>query len=466
MLRYAPFALIWLIGIPFAVWLVLAPSNADPRYWQVDIVDVKLGSTDVFNPAENAKDKTTLKDAAKSNTLPFAPPPKMDGGFSPPPPLPSDGIRIKALNPDLQEDTDHGTLPRAAADGRAPWQYYARPFPPDDKRPRLAIIVKDMGLSAAGVTDGIATLPGTITFAFSPYADDLAKSMQSARDAGHETMLELPLEVPPGSTEDPGTLAVSSTQTTSVNQDNFFKLLSHMPGCVGVITEGGQQLVNNQNMIQPLMQNLSTRGLLMVDDTQQNETLTPLIAEQLKAPWARSLFSIDGTLSQDAMDAAMGKAVEAAKQNGRAVVIAGAEPLTRATIANWARRLDREGVVALAPISAVVTLGSAQAAPQVAPAPAPDNTSQVPAGAPPGNTPANAPNAPNTPGNAPGVMQPPPEVTPPSDDSSITPPDGSMNLLNPKASNGAPAPNLLDPSKSAATPAPPPVPPVSPQANH
>lgn len=439
MLRLAPFALIWLIGLPFVIWLLLAKPNADPRYWQVDAADVKLGSTEVFNPVEDDK-KSSLENAANKSALP-PPAQKLTTtpGFSAPPPIADDGVKIKALNPDLQEDSDHGTLPRVAADGRAPWQYYSRPFSPDDKRPRLAIIIKDMGLSAAGVTDSIATLPGTISFAFSPYADDLAKAMQSARDAGHETLMELPLEVPPGSTEDPGTLAISSSQTSSVNQDNFLKLLAHMPGCVGVITDGGSQLVNNQSMLQPLMQNLFARGLLMVDDTQQNETSSPLFAEQLKSPWARSLFSIDATLSQDAMDVAMSKAVDAAKQNGRAVVVAGALPLMRATIANWAHRLNREGAVALAPISAVVTLGSAQALPATAtPAPAADASA---------TTPAQATSQTSIPPNAPGVMQPPPDAAPPADDNT-SPPDGSLNLLNPKQSNSV-VPNVLDPSKPA-----------------
>jgi len=426
MLRYAPFALIWAVGLPFVVWLLIAPRVADPRYWQVDAVDITLGSTQVFNPVDtaiSADQKPNLNNAAKSAAL--SPPPKSDvPGFTPPPALTSDGIKINAQNPDLQEDSDHGLLPKIAADGRAPWQYYARPFPADDKRPRLAIIIKDMGLSQSAVQDSITALPGTVTFAFSPYADDLAKAMQSTRDAGHETMLELPLEIPPGSTVDTGTFTISTSQTSAVNQDNFLKLLSRMLGCVGVITDGGQQLVNNENMLRPLMQNLLVRGLLLVDDTQQNETLSPLIAEQLKAPWARSLFSIDATLSQDAMDVAMSKAVEAAKQNGRAVVVASASPLTRSVVANWAHRIDREGTVVLVPITAVTTLGSAT------------QLAVIPATSPVVGT-----------SSAPGVMQPPQDAESPTMDDNAAAPGGSVNLLNPKTPDGAPAPSILDPSK-------------------
>ena len=426
MLRTAPFALIWLIGLPLLLWLVMAPRTADPRYWQVDQVDIKLGSTSVFNPAEQtpADKKPTLSDAAKTAALP-APKAKDQnsmGGVLSPPHISADGIKINALNPDLQEDSAQGPIPKLTADGRAPWQYYARPFSTDDKRPRLAIIIKDIGLSQSALQDNLATLPGAISFAFSPYADDLAKSMQSVRDAGHETLLELPLELPPGSTNDNGILTLSSVQTSSVNEDNFLKLLTRMLGCVGVITDGGERLVNNDTMLRPLMQNLLAHGLLIVDDTQQNETLSPLIAEQIKAPWARTLFRVDAVLSQDEIDAAMGKAVAAAKQNGSAVVVASTSALTRSIVANWVRRLEHEGV-ALAPISAVATIGSA------------GQTTALPQG----TTPVVQP--------PPGVMTPPPgETTPPTD--APEPATGPVNLLNPN--NGAPATNLLDPSKPPA----------------
>ncbi|HCM83063.1 MAG TPA: divergent polysaccharide deacetylase family protein [Alphaproteobacteria bacterium] len=412
LLRYGPFALIWLIGGAFLLWLIIAPRIADPRYWQVDAVDIKLGSTAVFNQYD--ENKNTMNDAANnpSQTPEQAVPQTEDPGLAPLSALADDGVRINALNPDLQEDGTHGPIPKKLGD-RAPWQYYARPFPADDARPRIAIVVKDMGLSDSGLKDSLLTLPGPVSFAFSPYADNLSHAMQSARDRGHETLLQLPLEVPPGAIVDVGTQAISSAQTAAVNQDNLFKLLAHMPGSVGVITEGGQRLANNESMLKPLMENLWGRGLLMIDDTQQNETLSPLFAEQLKMPWARSLLRVDEILTRNAIDEAMKKAVALAKENGRAVVVTGASPLARSMIANWTPRLEREGI-ALAPVSAVVTLGSA---------------GQV---------------------SLPEQQLAPNVMTEETEDDTATPtaaePEtGPINLLNP----GTNVPNILDPAKPA-----------------
>ena len=47
----------------------------------------------------------------------------------------------------LIEESPRGPLPRIGADGRTPWQTYARPFFHDDKRPRIALVVGPMGIS-------------------------------------------------------------------------------------------------------------------------------------------------------------------------------------------------------------------------------------------------------------------------------------------------------------------------------
>lgn len=49
----------------------------------------------------------------------------------------------------LQENSTVGLLPRIAADGRRPWQVYARPVPPGaTKGARVAILVAGLGVSA------------------------------------------------------------------------------------------------------------------------------------------------------------------------------------------------------------------------------------------------------------------------------------------------------------------------------
>ena len=81
----------------------------------------------------------------------------------------------------LIEQSDQGPLPRVGEDGRQPWQVYARPFDQNDARPRIAVIVTGLGLSAAATEAAIKLLPGAVTLAFDPYAPGLEAWIVMAR---------------------------------------------------------------------------------------------------------------------------------------------------------------------------------------------------------------------------------------------------------------------------------------------
>ena len=92
------------------------------------------------------------------------------------------------------QDRAEGPLPRVGADGRTPWQTYARPFFHDDKRPRIALVIGPMGISSNATSRAIEGLPGAVTLTFSSTADQLGIWVDQARRLGHEVMLDLPAE--------------------------------------------------------------------------------------------------------------------------------------------------------------------------------------------------------------------------------------------------------------------------------
>ena len=399
-IRYAPYGVIWLFAIPFFLWFAFAPRTADPRFWQVDAVEIRLGSSQVHNPADDSQ-APTLDQAALKSAEPAPVERTADPELAPPPILPSDGVQIAAVDARFQEESSHGPVPKIADDGTAPWQYYARPFDAADTRPRLAIVIQDMGLSEAATMDAIKTLPGQVTLAFSSYGDGIEKHMQAARDAGHETLVQLPLEVPAGATVDVGPDMISAAHTAAVNQDNLIKLLAKANGSIGFITMGGGRLVNNEKLLKPLMKNIRDRGLVFIDNTRQAETLSPLFAEEFASPWARTAIRLDVALSRASMEEALAGAIGAAHDNGNVIVVAGSSPLARSVLANGVNQIERAGV-ALVPVSAIITQGSATDAPVV----------EMP--------------------SPPGLEETKDRLAEPSAE---MPEDGPINLLNPDASD-------------------------------
>ena len=96
-------------------------------------------------------------------------------------------------HPALIEQGRYGLMPIISADGREAWQVYARPFNDSDPSPLIALVIVELGMSRAN-SHNVLRLPGVVTFAFSPYAEGLEEWVRQARSAGHEVLLEVPME--------------------------------------------------------------------------------------------------------------------------------------------------------------------------------------------------------------------------------------------------------------------------------
>ena len=126
---------------------------------------------------------------------PQAPPPEARPGSAPRAP----GAAIIGPQEALTEpapDFPGSRLPRTgrAADGATilPMQVYAAGYDPHDTRPRVALLLAGMGLSAAGSGDAVTQLPPGVSLAYSPYA--VSPDLDQARTHGHELLVSIPME--------------------------------------------------------------------------------------------------------------------------------------------------------------------------------------------------------------------------------------------------------------------------------
>ncbi|MBZ0217697.1 MAG: divergent polysaccharide deacetylase family protein, partial [Fimbriimonadaceae bacterium] len=102
-----------------------------------------------------------------------------------------------AGDPRLIEQTRAGSLPKIGPEGQRASVVYARPSrinPANADEPKIAILVTGLGISASGTSEAIQRLPGEISLAFAPYGGDLQRWIGKARRAGHEVLLQVPME--------------------------------------------------------------------------------------------------------------------------------------------------------------------------------------------------------------------------------------------------------------------------------
>ncbi|QCO14691.1 divergent polysaccharide deacetylase family protein [Azospirillum brasilense] len=257
--------------------------------------------------------------------------------------------------PGLVEDSRNGPLPRIAEDGRKPWQVYARPFPAADRRPRIAIVLAEMGISGVTTGNALQKLPPTITLAFVPYAERLDNWVERARGKGHEVMLSIPMEPQDYPRNDPGPNALLSMLPPERNMERLEWSLGKAVGYVGITSTTGSKFTANPDAVNPVVAAMKARGLMVLDARANPRSVAGTLAGQAGVPRAFADRVIDRDLSRGAIDDQLAELEAIAKANGAAVGIGAPYPSTIERINLWLTGLADRGI-AIVPVSAVANM--------------------------------------------------------------------------------------------------------------
>ncbi|MEQ8395907.1 divergent polysaccharide deacetylase family protein [Thalassobaculum sp.] len=263
-----------------------------------------------------------------------------------------DGVRLAAVDPTLLETKDEAKLPIIGPDGRQPWSTYARPFNLDDSRPRVAVVMIGVGFGKDITEKAITLLPGAISLSFSPYVRNIETQMARARQAGHETLLDLPMEPLDFPRDDPGPSTLLTSLSLVDNLNRLEWILGRAPGYVGVTTWMGSQFTTVEDALMPVLQGLRQRGLMFVDSRSSSRSIATELASSIQLPRAFNNTFIDQTPSAVTIDRALASLEATARQQRYAVGIARPLPVTIERLSRWAGTLEGKGI-ALAPISAI-----------------------------------------------------------------------------------------------------------------
>ena len=258
---------------------------------------------------------------------------------------------IPAPDAILQEQGRFGPLPRVGADGRTSIRAYAGQFDRQDTRPRIGIVVADIGISNTQTEDAIRRLPPAVTLAISPYAPRAAQVAERLRAKGVESLVGLPMEPAGYPLNDPGNRALLTGRSGPENMANLEWVLSRFPGYVGVIGVvggmRGERFAAMEQSYHALQESLRNRGLLYLD-------ARPGVNAPLRA-WGRSVDVIlDEPATRAEIEKRLGELEAIAKARGSALGLAHAPtPVVIDRLVAWAAGLERRGVV-LTPVTALI----------------------------------------------------------------------------------------------------------------
>ena len=264
--------------------------------------------------------------------------------------LPS-GLLV-APDPTLAEPTPRGLIPKIGADGRQPWSAYARPFDEPATRPRLAIVLHDMGLNAQLTMLAAERLPPAISFAFSPYAPDLAVQVDMARTAGHEVLLGLPMEPFDYPASDPGPYTLLTSLSEQENTRRLDWVLARAPGYIGFSNLMGGKYTSSPEHMRIIATRLKQRGLMFVDARTAPRSVAARIVREAGGVYAFVNRQIDAQPTAQLIDARLEELERTARSSGIAIGGALPYPVTLDRLLAWSSGLEAKGI-ALAPVSAI-----------------------------------------------------------------------------------------------------------------
>lgn len=175
-------------------------------------------------------------------------------------------VSIASPSAKLLRRSAYGKIPRISATGEKASRYYARAFKENDL-PIVGLIVGGLGLNRAITERAIDELPPSVTLAFAPYSKDLVFWSKRARDAGHEIMIEIPMENRKGDAETLGPAALLTTRTTAENTQRLDWILSRFQGYFGATNYLGAKFSGDRHAMAAVLDIIKGAGLAYIDDT-------------------------------------------------------------------------------------------------------------------------------------------------------------------------------------------------------
>ena len=219
------------------------------------------------------------------------------------------------------------------------------------KRPVIAIVVDDLGLSLAR-SERIFALKPPLTLAFLPYADRLSQQSRQALEDGHELLLHLPME-PENGDFDPGPRALMSDSERKKIISDLQWNLGRFSGYVGINNHMGSRFTADRKGMKTVMGEIKKRGLLYLDSLTTNSSKGPMLARQMGVPYAVRHVFLDNVISYNAIRDRLNDLEKVAREQGFAIGICHPHDATIQALKSWLKTLDQRGLV-LVPLSSIV----------------------------------------------------------------------------------------------------------------
>ncbi len=229
------------------------------------------------------------------------------------------------------------------------------PAPLGSARPKVAIIVDDMGRDKESV-ERLLAIEAPLAFAVLPHLPYSSYTARRAHAHGRDVLLHLPMEPDPSSGYDASD-AGDGVLLTTFSEEEIVRIvdedLASVPYVVGVNNHMGSKFTEDARLMEVVLRRIRDRGLFFVDSrttaaTKGYETARRLGVKAIE----RKVFLDEGGGGTGYVKAQLRRLVEESRRHGRAVAICHPYPETVEALREEIPRLKKE--VDIVPVSSLV----------------------------------------------------------------------------------------------------------------
>lgn len=201
----------------------------------------------------------------------------------------------------------------------SPPQAATSPLGKTSPRPRIAVIIDDMGYTRP-MGRQFLQIDADLTFSFLPEAPYTSELAEQAHRTGRTILAHLPME-PKDSSWKLGPEALRIGDTAEEISRKTEGMLANVPYAVGANNHMGSRFTESSQGMRRMLTTLKAHSFFFIDSFTTPASLGETTARQLRLPTARRHVFLDNTQDPESICRQLGHLVAQAKQRGQAIGI-------------------------------------------------------------------------------------------------------------------------------------------------
>jgi polysaccharide deacetylase 2 family uncharacterized protein YibQ len=212
---------------------------------------------------------------------------------------------------------------------------------PDEPKRLIAIVIDDMGVNLKESAEALK-LPAAVTMSYLPYAQGVRAQVASAKTAGHEIMLHMPMQ-PLRRSADPGPDYLGTKYPPEEIRARVIRNLDAFEGYAAVNNHMGSKFTQDREGMQVVMEEIKKRDVMFLDSKTINASVAEKVAIENGIPATHRDIFLDDEETNTFTEGALDKTESYARRHGSAVAIGHPKAITLRDLNEWIPRMEKKG---------------------------------------------------------------------------------------------------------------------------